>query len=62
MFSCDSNFTEAKELTLAIVTERDVTIFRLVLLKGYEHPSLSHHIICVFTIKHPTYTTEGINL
>jgi hypothetical protein len=33
MFCCDSNFTETKDLTLAIVAERDVTTFTLVLLK-----------------------------
>jgi hypothetical protein len=57
MFCCDNNFTETKDLTLAIVIECDAITFILVLLKGCEHPSL-HHMICASTIKHPTCTTR----
>jgi hypothetical protein len=62
MFDCDINFTETKDLTLAIVAERDAITFTLVLLKGYEHPSLSHHMICASTIKHSTHTTGEVSL
>jgi hypothetical protein len=62
MFRCDNNFTETNDLTLAIVAEHDAITFTLVLLKEYEHASLSHHMICVFTIKHPTCTTEGVSV
>jgi hypothetical protein len=62
MFHCDSNFTETKDLTLAMVIERDAITLTLVLLKGCEHPSLSRHMICASTIKHPTYTTGGVSL
>jgi hypothetical protein len=62
MFRCDSNFTETKDMTLAIIAERDVITFTLILLKGCEHPSLLRHMIFVSTIKHPTCTTEGVSL
>jgi hypothetical protein len=62
MFRCDSNFTETKDLTLAIVGERDAITFMLDLLKGCEHPSLPRHMICASTIKHPTCTTGGVRL
>jgi hypothetical protein len=62
MFGCDSNFTETKDLTLAIIAERDGITFTLVLLKGCEHPSLPYHMICASTIKHPTRTTGGVSL
>jgi hypothetical protein len=62
MFRCDSNFTETKDLILAIVAECDAINFTLVLLKGCEHPSLPHHMICVPTIKHQTCTTGGVSL
>jgi hypothetical protein len=62
MFRCDSNFTETNDLTLAIVAERDVITFTLVLLKGCDHPSLPRHMICASTIKHPTCTTGGVIL
>jgi hypothetical protein len=62
MFRCDSNFTETKDLTLAIVVERDAITFTLVLLKGCEHPSLPRYMICVLTIKHITCTTGGVSL
>jgi hypothetical protein len=47
---------------LAIVAKRDAITFTLILLKGCEHPSLPHHIICASTIKHPTRTTGGVSL
>jgi hypothetical protein len=50
MLDSDSNFTEPKDLALAIVTERDAITFTLVLLKGFEHPSLSGHMICAYAI------------
>jgi hypothetical protein len=62
MFRCDSNFTETNDLTLAIVAKHDAINFTLILLKGCEHPSLPHHMICVFTIKHSTCTTGGVSL
>jgi hypothetical protein len=62
MFGCDSNFTEIKDLTLAIVTECDAITFTLILLKGCEYPSLLHHMICASTIKHPTHTTGELSL
>jgi hypothetical protein len=62
MFGSNSNFTETKDLALAIVTERDAITFTLILLKGYEHPSLLHHIIFASTIKHPTCTTGDVSL
>jgi hypothetical protein len=62
MFDCDSNFTETKDLTLAIVAECDVINFTLVLLKGCEHHSLLRYIICASTIKHLTYTTREVSL
>jgi hypothetical protein len=62
MFRCDNNFTETMDLTLAIVAERDAINFTLVLLKGCEHPSLPHYMICVSTIKHLTCTTGGVSL
>jgi hypothetical protein len=62
MFRCDSNFTKTKDLTLAIVIERDVITFTLVLFKGCEHHSLPRHMICASTIKHPTCTTGGVSL
>jgi hypothetical protein len=33
MFGCDSNFTEPKDLALAIVVERDAITFTIILLK-----------------------------
>jgi hypothetical protein len=62
MFGCDNNFTETKDLTLAIVVEHDAITFTLILLKGCEHPSLPHHMICASTIKHPIHTTGGVSL
>jgi hypothetical protein len=62
MFSCDSNFTEIKDLTLAIVAEYDAITFTLILLKGCEHPSLLGHMIYASTIKDPTRTTGGVSL
>jgi hypothetical protein len=62
MFGSNSNFTETKDLALAIVAERDAITFTLILLKGCEHPSLPHHIICASTIKHPTCTTRDVSL
>jgi hypothetical protein len=62
MFRCDSNFTETKDLTLAIVAECDTITFTLILVKGCEHPSLPHHMICASTIKHPICTIEGVSL
>jgi hypothetical protein len=62
MFGCDSNFTEIKDLTLAIVSEHDAITFTLILLKGYEHPSLPRHIIYASTVKHPTRTTGAVGL
>jgi hypothetical protein len=59
MFRCDSNFTETKDLTLAIVAERDAITFTLVLLKGCKHHSLPRHMICTSTIKHSTCITRG---
>jgi hypothetical protein len=50
------------ELITNFVAERDAITFTLVLLKGCEHPSLPRHMICVFTIKHPTCTTRGVSL
>jgi hypothetical protein len=62
MFSCDSNFTETKDLTLTIIVEHDAITFTLILLKGCEYPSLLRHIIYASTIKHLTYTTRGVSL
>jgi hypothetical protein len=62
MFKSNSNFTETKDMDLAIVTKHDAITFTLVLLKGCEHPSLPGHIICASTIEHPTYTTGGVSL
>jgi hypothetical protein len=62
MFGCDNNFTEIKDLTLAIIAEHDAITFTLILLKGCEHPSLPYHMICASTIKHPTRTTGGVSL
>jgi hypothetical protein len=62
MFGCDSNFTEIKNLTLAIIAERDAITFTLIHLKGCEHPSLPRHMICASTIKHQIYTTGGVSL
>jgi hypothetical protein len=62
MFGCDSNFTETKDLTLAIIVECDAITFTLILLKGCEHPSLPCHIICASTIKHLTRTTGGVSI
>jgi hypothetical protein len=62
MFGCDSNFIKTKDLTLAIVTERDAIIFTLVLLKGCKHPYLPRHIICASTIKHPTHNIGEVSL
>jgi hypothetical protein len=62
MFGCDSNFTEIKDLTLAIVAERDAITFTLVLLKGCEHPSLLRHMIYTSTIKNQTHITGGVSL
>jgi hypothetical protein len=62
MFGCDINFIKIKDLALTIVTECDAITFTLILFKGCEHPSLSHHIIYASTIKHPTCTTEGVRL
>jgi hypothetical protein len=50
MFGCDSNFTELKDLTLAIVTKRDTITFIIIILKGFEHPSLPDYVIGAFTI------------
>jgi hypothetical protein len=47
---------------LAIIAERDVITFTLVLLKGCEHPSLPRLMICASTTKHRTCTTEGVRL
>jgi hypothetical protein len=62
MFGSNSNFTETKDLALAIVTKCDAIIFTLVLLKGCEHPSLLGHMICASTIEHPTCTTGGVSI
>jgi hypothetical protein len=62
MFGCDSNFTETKDLALAIVAEYDAITFTIIFLEGCEHPSLSCHMICTSTIKHPTCATEGVSL
>jgi hypothetical protein len=62
MFDCNSNFTETKDFALAIVAECDAITFTIILLKGFEHPSLPHHIIYASTIKHLTYTTGGVSL
>jgi hypothetical protein len=62
MFGCDSNLTETKDLTLAIITKRDAITFTLILFKGCEHPSLPCHMIYASTIKHPTHTTGGVSL
>jgi hypothetical protein len=62
MFDCNNNFTEIKDFALAIIAERDAITFTIILLKGYEHPSLPCHIICATTIKHPTCTTEEVSL
>jgi hypothetical protein len=50
MFGCDSNFIEPKDLTLAIVAERDAITFIIIILKGCEHPSLPDHVIGASTI------------
>jgi hypothetical protein len=44
MFDSNNNFTETKNLALAIVAERDAITFTLVLLKRCEHPSLPGHV------------------
>jgi hypothetical protein len=62
MFGCDSNFIEIKDLTLAIITERDAITLTLILLKGYEYPSPLCHMIYSSTIKHSTCTTGGVSL
>jgi hypothetical protein len=62
MFGSNSNFTETKNLTLAIIVERDAIIFTLVLLKGCEHPSLPSHMICASTIEHLICITGGVSL
>jgi hypothetical protein len=62
MFGGNNNFTETKDLALAIVTESDAITFTLILLKGCEHPSLPGHIIYASTIEHPTYITGEVSL
>jgi hypothetical protein len=62
MLNCDSNFTETKDLALAIVVKNDAITITLVLLKGCEHPSLPGHMICASTIEHPTCTAGGVSL
>jgi hypothetical protein len=62
MFGSNSNFSEAKDLASAIVTERDAITFTLIVLKGCEHPSLPDHMIWASTIEHPTCTTRGVSL
>jgi hypothetical protein len=41
MLDCDSNFTKPNDLSLAIVIEDDAITWTIILLKGYEHISLS---------------------
>jgi hypothetical protein len=62
MLGCDSNFTESKDLALAIVAKRDAITFTLVLLKGCEQHSLPGHMIFASTIEHPTCTARGVSL
>jgi hypothetical protein len=50
MFDCDSNFIKTKDLALAIVAERDVITWTIILLKGCEHPSLLDYMISSSTI------------
>jgi hypothetical protein len=50
MFGSDSNFTEIKDLALAIIAECDVITWTIILLKGCEHPSLPDHMISASTI------------
>jgi hypothetical protein len=62
MFGSNSNFTETKNLAMAIVADRDAITFALVLLKVCEYPSLPGHMICASTIEHSTCTTGGVSL
>jgi hypothetical protein len=62
MLDCNSNFTETKDLALAIVAECDAITFTIILLKGCEHHSLPSHMIGASTIYHPTYFTGGVSL
>jgi hypothetical protein len=50
MLGYDSNFTELKDLSLAIITEHDAITWTIILLKGCEHPSLLGHMICATAI------------
>jgi hypothetical protein len=50
MFGCDSNFTESKDLTMAIITERDAITWKIILFKGCEHLPLPGHMISASTI------------
>ncbi len=50
MFGCDSNFTKTKDLDLAIIVEHDAITWAIILLKGFEHHSLSGHVICASNI------------
>jgi hypothetical protein len=50
MFSYNSNFTETKDLALAIVAEHDAIAFTIIPLKGYKHSSLFDHMIGTPTI------------
>jgi hypothetical protein len=62
MFGCDSNLTETKDLTLAIITKRDAITFTIILFKGCEHPSLPCHMIYASTIRHSTCMIRGVSL
>jgi hypothetical protein len=62
MLGCDSNFTESKDLAVAIVAERDAITFTIILIKGYEYPSLPGHVIGPSTIWHPTCSIGGVTL
>jgi hypothetical protein len=50
MFGCDNNFTQTKDLALAIIAERDAITWTIILLKGCENSSLPDHMINVSTI------------
>jgi hypothetical protein len=62
MFGCNSNFIETKDFALACVAKRDAITFTIILFQGCEYPSLPHHLICAFTIKHTTCITGGVSL
>jgi hypothetical protein len=62
MLGCDSNFTEPKDFSLAIIIKRDTITLAIILLKGCEHPSLPGHMICSSAIYHPTHSTGGVCL